>query len=114
MSSSELSPRSEHLHQMNVPLGCLPVVILFSLGIFVSSSSAQDRLVLRGTTSGRIIITGTVTEFIGQKITVTSAGGDSSRLYDATDLLEIQTMQVAPQQRAIKALATGQSSDALR
>ena len=80
----------------------------------VNLAFAQDRLILRGTTSGRIIITGTVTDFVGQKITVTSSGGDSSRLYDAADLLEIQTMQVAPQQRAIKALAAGQANEAQR
>ena len=78
----------------------------------VQSAVAQDRVTIRGGAAGRIIVTGTIVDYVGRKITI-SVGG-SARSYPVSEVVQIETPQPAQQMRGLKLLDEGDFDGAQR
>jgi TolA-binding protein len=92
--------------------------IALLLGVLLArgpAAIAQDRAVLkRSGYSGRIVITGTIDDYTGERLSIRFPQEETVRTYPAAEVVAIKTPQVEAHDRGLKFLQEGRVEDAIR
>ncbi len=78
--------------------------VLWSLLWFAGTAAGQDRVVVRGSTGGRMTVVGVIEDFTGEQLTLRMLPGRVVHLYPADDVLDYETQQVAAFVQGVRAV----------
>lgn len=78
------------------------------------TARGQDKIILRhGKSGGKMTISGIVEDYTGEQITIRGEGGEPTRTYPGSEVVEIETTRSLPHARGIELFEEGQVEQAI-